>query len=111
MQFASALSTAPTLELACREAAKGALAGLSGRHADLAVVFASPGYGDLEPLPRLIAEACAPRCLVGCTGGGIVGGGLEVESRLALTVLLAALPNVGLHTRLIDDAELPGGDE
>lgn len=111
MRFSSAISTSSSLEEACREAASRARAGLEGAPADLCLVFASAGYPEIARVPILVQDHCEARCLVGCTGGGIVGGGREVESRLAVSVIAASLPGVGLHASLLADGDLPGGDD
>ena len=111
MRFSSALSTASSLEDACHEAMAIARAGLDGITPDLCVLFTSAGYRELERAPVLAQDLCGARTLVGCTGGGIVGGGKEVESRLAVSVTLASLPGVGLHPCLLADGDLPSGDD
>lgn len=108
MQFASALSTAPRLDQAI-----GEVVASLGRPApiDLCVVFASPHYrGDLELLPALLGEHLHPRNLIGCTGGGIIGGGREVEGGPALSVTVAALPGVEVKVCHVHDADLPDPD-
>jgi small ligand-binding sensory domain FIST len=111
MRFASAISTAARLEAACKEAAATALSELGNVRADLAVLFVSPAYGDLAAAPRIVAAECAPRRLAGCTGGGIAGGGREVESQPAVAVALASLPDVELTATVLADTDLPGGDD
>ncbi len=110
MQFASALSTAPRVDDAVAEV----VAALHPRRVapiDLCVVFASAGYrGELDRLPALLWESLQPRQLIGCTGGGIIGAGREIEGAPALSVTLASLPGVGVEVRHLHDGDLPDAD-
>jgi len=111
MRFASALSTTPRLEAAAAAACEAARRDLGDGTVDLAVVFASASYGpDLDRLPTLVHEALSPRALLGCSGGGIVGGGREVEGRPALSILVAHLPGAHALVRHVDAADLPSED-
>jgi small ligand-binding sensory domain FIST len=45
-------------------------------------------------VPGLVAAALEPRSLVGCSAGGVIGGGHEVEDAPGLSVTVATLPGV-----------------
>ena len=110
MRFAAALSTNPSLAEACTEAALAARQQLEGDRVDLCVVFVAANYPEPERSAVLLADAVDPRCLVGCTGGGILGAGREIEGRPAVSVVLARLPGVTLHAAHWTDADLPSAD-
>ena len=73
-------------------AARAAAAGLGDAPPDLALVFAS-GTHLLAPEAALegVHAVLAPRTLVGCGAGGVLGRGRELESGTALAVWAAAL--------------------
>jgi small ligand-binding sensory domain FIST len=78
---------------------------------DLCAAFASASFGlDLERLPALLHERLAPRALFGCTGGGIIGGGREIEGRPALSLVLGRLPGARVLVEHLHAADLPSED-
>jgi small ligand-binding sensory domain FIST len=110
MRFASAISTEFEIERGCRDAA-GQCRDQLGGDADFAVVFVSPDmHGDLQRIGRIISDLLRPSGLVGCTGGGVIGNGREVEGRPALSVVAACMPGVELHARHLDADSLPDAD-
>jgi small ligand-binding sensory domain FIST len=63
---------------------------------DLAVVFASGRHlATPEPMLDAIHTVLAPRELVGCGAGGVLGGGRELESGTGLAVWAAAFEGAG----------------
>jgi small ligand-binding sensory domain FIST len=92
MKIGAGLSTDPVAPSAAREAAVAARAGLDGRIADLAVVFASVHHAPVaDQVLEAIHEAASPAALIGCVGEAVVGGAREVESEPAVSVWLGAL--------------------
>lgn len=111
MRFASALSTLPRFDDALAEACDRARAQLGNASIDLCIVFASPVLGqDLERLPTAVHERLAPRALLGCTGGGIVGGGHEVEGQPALSVTVSSMADTATYVVHLDAGDLPDPD-
>ncbi|MGE3499531.1 MAG: FIST N-terminal domain-containing protein, partial [Candidatus Binatia bacterium] len=106
MKWASSASEEPRLEAAIAHAAADIRAQLGGCPADLIVAFVSPHYGgDLEPLPAAVHTELGPALLLGCSAGGVIGGGREIEQRPGLSLSAAFLPGVTLQAlRLTDDA-------
>lgn len=101
MQWASTLSRDPDLSRAVLQAAEALTARLGGARPDLVVAFLA-GYGAEAALsfPKLLTDKIPPRCLIGCTAGGVIGDGEEVERSPALSLTGALLPNVevrGFH--------------
>jgi small ligand-binding sensory domain FIST len=73
------------------EAAVEARAGLDDEPADVAVVFATGGHlADPEGTLEGVHEGLAPRALIGCGAGGVLGGRREVEGGTAVSVWAAA---------------------
>jgi small ligand-binding sensory domain FIST len=93
MTWADALSTAPDLETAVAACAKDMGPFPEGGF-DLLFAFVSPAHPDLADLPGLLARHIPHAHLAGCTGGGIIGGGHEVEAGPALSLVGARLPGV-----------------
>lgn len=107
MQFACAISDAVQLLEAAREACQSALKQLAGASADLVCVFASPIYRTQWPEAlALLHEQLTPSVLIGCSGGGIIGGTRECEAIPALSVVAAHLPDVKLHPFAVAPEEL-----
>ncbi len=95
MRFVSRLVTEDR-PLAVEAALAGIAHTLDAVH--LLVVFASPHFQD--GLERLATQARArwPGVrIVGCTGGGIIGGDHELEQAPALSLLAAHLPGVSIE--------------
>ncbi|HVO33301.1 MAG TPA: FIST N-terminal domain-containing protein [Elusimicrobiota bacterium] len=110
MKWISSLSTASTLPQALTETIRAVKESL-GRSPDLCLVFASSEFlaGYETIVPRLQAEL-GPRVILGCSGGGVLGEGREVEHRPALTLTAAILPGVTLTPFRLADSSLPGLD-
>ncbi|MFO1462958.1 MAG: FIST C-terminal domain-containing protein [bacterium] len=98
MQWTSTLSSAGDLDQAIAEVAEKISGSLAGRPPDLAIAFLS-GYasGDTVHLPTQLRRHLAFRNLLGCTAGGVIGGGEEVEQAPALSLTAALLPGVELR--------------
>ena len=95
MRWLSAVSTATPLAAAVDEAAAALAAGLGGVPPDLVVAFVSESHQrEYERLPALVRASLAPRSVLGCSAGGVIGGGREVERRAAVSLTAAVLPEV-----------------
>src|SRR5262245_53302639 len=95
MRWSSAVSSAPQLAAAVDEAAAAVRAGLHGEPADLLVAFVSPHHESAyRLLPAFVHRALGPGRLLGCSGGGVIGGGRELEEQPGLSLTAAALPGV-----------------
>jgi small ligand-binding sensory domain FIST len=93
------LSTESATEQAFREAAGEARAGLAGRAADLALVFASPAHLDeIDGGLAVVTEMLESRSAIGCCAQGVVGGGREVEEGAAVSVWAASCPQAGIES-------------
>ena len=110
MQFASGLSTHRDPDDAVADAlAQADLDSLGSAH--MAFAFASPAYGPaLGRIPQLLAERTGCANVAGCTGGGILASGQEVESAAGVAVLIGHLPDADALIRHVTAADLPCPD-
>ena len=98
MKWASTVSDDPRLEVALRGAAAELRAQLGTASPDLVVAFVSGHHeADFERVPALMAAALGGGLLLGCSAGGVIGGGREVEQRPGLSLTAASLPGVELR--------------
>jgi len=104
MKWASAASKDADLDRAIVEAAAAVRVGLGG-DADFAVVFVSAHHArGYERIPDAVGAALGCRVLVGCSAGGVIGGGREVEDAPGFSLTAARLPGADLAAFHLDDA-------
>ncbi|MBK7076929.1 MAG: FIST C-terminal domain-containing protein [Myxococcales bacterium] len=95
MRWASAIATAPDTIAACDQAAAEAAEALGDARADLVLAFVTDHHAaGFAHLSRTLARQFPGAAIAGCTVGGAIGGGLEIEHRPALAVTVARLPGV-----------------
>ena len=111
MKWATAVSEHRFLKYAVAECASAVKSAMGERSPDLAVAFVSAhhanGYADL---PALIQDLIGDCVLVGCSGGGVIGAGREVENRPGFSLAVAEMPGVEVVPFHINNADLPDGD-
>ena len=111
MKWASALSKKNSIEECVREVIENINLDLGGVEPDLIAVFVSPHFKeDYSNIPSLIRESMKSGALFGCSGGGIIGGGSEVEQQPAFSITCAHLPEVKINLFYSDGMELPDQD-
>ncbi len=92
-RFGAALSTHAELEEAIEQVCEEAVRPLAGARPSLAVLFVSLDHESGFPsLARSIRANVGADCLIGCSGGSVVGGGREVEQGPCLSLWLASFP-------------------
>lgn len=97
MKWASAVSGTPEAEQAAREVCEQVTSRLDGSSVDLAVLFVSGEHGEQEmAVTHQVLGAISPGVLVGCSAGGVIGDGREVEERPGISLTVASLPDVEL---------------
>lgn len=97
MQWSSSASRAPRLATAIDEVASAIRTALHGATPDLAIVFVSPHHReDWVRVPALLQAALGATTLIGCSAGGVIGGGHELEDEPGVSVTAAVLPGVRL---------------
>jgi len=111
MKWASCVSTQETIEACVEEAVASVTQQLAGRDADLTVIFVSPHFRtQYRAIPQLLRDRMPVGLLLGCSGGGIIGGGKEIEQKPAFSLTAAHLPGVELQTIQTDTMDLPDPD-
>lgn len=111
MKWASAVSEHADLTRAVEECAVGVRPRLGDPAPDLAVIFVSPHYvRDYDDVARLVKEKLATSMVFGCSTGGVIGGGSEVENRPAVSITAAILPGVEVVDFYLDQESLPDPD-
>ncbi len=110
MKWVSAISEQSNLDRALAECAD-AIRGQLEEWPQLAVAFVSPHYqADYARVGPLLSELLGAAHTFGCSGGGIIGAGMEVEQRPALSVTAATLPGVDIEAFHLDGDNLPDLD-
>ena len=111
MKWASAISEQTELASAIDECVTLIREQLEGLTCDLAVAFVSAHhFNEYADVPRLLREKLDSPLVLGCSGGGIIGNGLEVEQRPAVSVTAANLPDVTLVDFHLESDQLPDLD-
>ena len=111
MKWSSKVSGELSLVKAVDECAGHIRAELGGVTPDIAIVFVSPHHAaEFTSIPGMIKGRLSPRVLVGCSGGGVIGGGKEVEDRAGFALTAAVLPDVIVTPFHVEDAEMPDMD-
>ena len=97
MKLASAVSDQAVLESGIEECVSSVRDELGGLSPDLAVVFLSSDFAsEYQQVPAMLRDKLGPVLLFGCSGGGVIGGGREVEHRPGFSLTAAHLPGVEL---------------
>jgi small ligand-binding sensory domain FIST len=97
MKWATTISRKTSFEEAVLECAEGVSRRLGPGPVSLALAFVTPHFADYYPrLYGLVSRYLEPTTFLGCSGGGVIGGGEEVERSPAVTVVAARLPDVRL---------------
>jgi small ligand-binding sensory domain FIST len=74
-------------------------------------MFASASYGEsLSQASRIIQGEFPQAVFVGCSGAGVLGGGIEIEDAKAVSVVVADLPNVRIIPFRADNDNTPSPD-
>lgn len=111
MKWASSISTQPTIEKCVAETTAAVREQLGGLEPHLTVLFVSPHFKEkYDLIPAVLSEQMNAGFLLGCSGGGIIGGGREVEHQSAFSITCAHLPNVEIKSIQSDTLNLPDPD-
>ena len=111
MKWSSKVSEEFSLRKAVDECVAHVRAELGNVTPDLAIVFVSPHHAsDYTSVPGMLKGRLGPRVLIGCSGGGVIGGGKEVEDRAGFALTAAVLPEVRLAPFHVEDQGLPDMD-
>ncbi len=111
MKWSSSISTETTIDKAVEEVTEAINREMGDLPIHLSVLFVSPHFkSQYDLIPNLIRERLSPGILLGCSGGGIIGGGNEIEQKHAFSLTCAHLPDVEIQEIQSDTTALPGGD-
>ena len=111
MKWTSAVSEQPVIDDAIAECAVAIKTAVENEALDLAVTFISPHYEDsYDRVADLMAENFGAKHAFGCSGGGVIGNGLEIEQRAGVSISAAVLPDVDIHPFHLEANLLPDMD-
>jgi len=93
MRWASALSLETDTAAAIDEIASAVQETLDPATADLVTIFVSPHHDAAQrTIPKLVRAAFPRAKVVGCTAGGVIGAGREIEGEPGISLTAASLP-------------------
>ncbi len=111
MKWSSAVSEMPSLGDAVAECVDVVGRDLGGVSPDLTVAFVSEHHeAQYEALPDLVRTFVGGGVVIGCSGGGVIGAGREVERTPGFAMTSALLPGVELRPFHVEDEDIPGPD-
>lgn len=111
MKWASSISVSNNIETCIEETTQSVRNQLGGKAAHLTLIFVSPHFKkQYQQIPDMIRRKMDMGLLIGCSGGGIIGGGREVEQQAAFSITCAHLPGVEIHPIYSDTLSLPDQD-
>ena len=111
MKWASAVSEQANLEEAIEECAANVLSELGDTAPDLAAIFVSSHYqADYDNVSGLVKDRLEPAKVFGCSAGGIIGNGVEIEQRPGVSITSASLPGVEIVDFHLNGDSLPDAD-
>jgi small ligand-binding sensory domain FIST len=108
MRWASSASDDADLAAAIRGAADDVRRQLAGAAPDLVVAFVSAHHAaSFTHVPAIVNAELGGGLLLGCSAGGVIGGGREIEQRPGASLTAAVLPGVHIHPFQLDTESLP----
>jgi small ligand-binding sensory domain FIST len=82
-----------------------------GQTPDLVIAFVSHHFArSYEKIPGYIKDTLKPKAFVGCSAGGLIGGGEEVEHDRGIALAGAVMPAVTLSGFHIFNEQIPDAD-
>lgn len=111
MKWASALSEEKSVQASIDQLTETIRGEMAEEPIDLAFLFVSSHFqAEFEAIPAALYKSLACKTLIGCSAGGVIGGGREVEQRPAMTLTVARLPGVEITSFHLDNPDLPDLD-
>jgi small ligand-binding sensory domain FIST len=105
VKWATAISRKTVFEDALLECAQEVRGSLGPGPVALALAFVTPHFAEFYgQLHETLTKSLSPRTILGCSAGGVIGGGEEVEQLPAVTLTAARLPEVTMRPFHIRDA-------
>lgn len=111
MKWESTLILDENIERGFQKGAEKLSTLLGGKDPDLAVVFVSGIKGEaLDRVSQLVRAHIKPNHWLGCTAGGVIGHGREIENRPAVSISVALLPNVSIQPFHIEPGDFASSE-
>ena len=111
MRWCTAISESSTLDSAISECGKAIRAEKGPLAVDLLVVFVSQHHASgFDRVPELVRQEFPQGAIVGCSAGGVIGAGREVEHRPGLAISAAHLPDVDVAPFHVETSDMPDAD-
>ena len=111
MKWASAVSDHEILETALDECVSALRREMGEAVPDLAVTFISGHFeSQYDDVPAIVKSKLGDALVFGCSAGGVIGGGQEVEHRPGFSITVAQLPDVELLPFYLDGDDVPDMD-
>jgi len=105
-RWASSVSDAADIADAVAQTVSDIRRQLGGDQCDVVIAFASPHHAaHYQSIPAFVQEGLGGQ-FFGCSGGGVIGGGREVEARPGFSLSAAVLPRVKVLPFHLTDADL-----
>jgi small ligand-binding sensory domain FIST len=105
VRWASSISEAGDVEAALELACNELQTQLEHAHPDLLLAFVGREHqAQWHQLPERLRERWPGVVLIGCSAGGVIGDGRELENRPGLALAAAVLPGVELTPFHLDDS-------
>ena len=96
MDWSSKISESSDFESGARECLAAIEADLKVQP-HLLIAFVSPDFQAFyQDLPELVSEYFPETTLIGCSGNGVIGEGIEVENRPGIALTDAIMPDVSI---------------
>jgi small ligand-binding sensory domain FIST len=84
---------------------------LADAEPDLVIGFFSADFMDeFEHIPDLVKKHLRAKNFIGCSAGGLIGGGVELEKEKGIAIAAAVLPDVDIKLFHLEDSDLPDID-
>jgi small ligand-binding sensory domain FIST len=111
MRWASAASDITDLHAAIAAVSHQVTVAMQGDTIDLAVLFVSPHFAaQYAAASTLLQRHIAAVHVLGCSAGGVIGDGREIEQRPGVALVVAHLPDVEITPFRMDQTLLPNAD-
>lgn len=100
------------LEHAIKTCSEELKTGLEGQSIDLLIGFVSPHFmNQYDRVPEFVSKHLSPKVFIGCSAGGLIGGGQEIENERCVAFTAAHLPDVKILPFHVTDKQLPDLDD
>src|ERR1700679_2714224 len=108
----SSATTDDSFKEVVSELAKDLTNRLDGKNPDFLLAFISPDYKKhFEAIVVELNNLLLPQAFIGCTAGGLIGDGQELEQQSAITLTGACLPGVKLGAFHVTNDFMPDLDD